>query len=309
MVSKISIIGSGAVGSGLAYNLLSRRKLEDLILVDISVGLAKGVALDLEDTRGFLNFSTRIHGTDSFEEIKDSQIIVITAGAARKVGMTRLDLLRINAEVARDVSVKIKKLASEAIVIIVTNPLDFITYVTARETGFSRNKVLGMGSSLDTSRWLNLIFEETGVVPSDLEGFVYGLHSKDMIVSCARMKARGKPLSNLLKSEKIGQIEERVRLRGAEIVGYLKNKSAHFAPSLSVACLIDAIADNKNELIPVSVFLDGEYGLKDLCMGVPCIINKNGVEKVIEIELSEQEKEEIKKVKDNFEKAKAENLI
>ena len=300
MVKKISIIGAGAVGSTLAFHILNRLNIEELVLVDISGNLAKGVALDLEDTRGILGFTTKVKGTKNFAHIKDSDIIVNAAGIARKEGMTRLDLLKTNAKVARQIAGNIKKLCPFSIVIAVTNPLDLITYVLTKETKFPRTRVLGMGAGLDTSRMKNLLSQVTGITTSSLEGYVFGLHSKDMIVSKDRIRIDGESLSKFLSKEKIDGFTKRVQMRGAEIVSNLKNKSASFAPSLAACKLIEAIYYNKNELIPVSIQLNGEYGLKKACMSVPCVINRKGVEKIVELDLTASEKNQIKEVKKLF---------
>ncbi|MDD5194489.1 MAG: malate dehydrogenase [Candidatus Omnitrophica bacterium] len=299
MIKKVSVIGSGAVGSTLAFHLL-RLNLKELTLVDTASDLARGVALDLEDTRAFFNFPTDIKAGGDFSLIKDSDIVVITAGVARKEGMSRLDLLKINANVAKEVSAEIKKYAKGAIVIAVTNPLDIITYIITRETGFARSKICGMGSSLDSARLLNIFSLSAGVSAASLEGFVFGLHNNEMIVSAQRLKVKGEPLENVLTPEKIEKLRQRTAMRGGEIVGLLKNRSASFAPSLSCFRLIEAIAYDKNEIIPVSVLLSGEYGLNGVCMGVPCLINASGVDRIIEIKLTTEEKEKIKKVKDTF---------
>lgn len=299
-MKKISVIGAGGVGASVAYNILNRIAPEELALVDIAQGLAKGVALDLEDTRGFLKFPTQITGSEDYSAIKGSDVVVFTAGIARKKGMARADLIKINADIAKAVSVQIKNLAPNSIVIAVTNPLDIITYIVAKETGFARNKVLGMGSSLDTSRLYNIIHNAVKVPVSSLEGFVFGPHSKDMIVDPKNIKVEGKNLIESLGEEKADEIKQRVQLRGAEIVGHLKNKSACFAPGLSVCVLIEAIAKDKGEIIPVSVLLNGEYGLNDICMGVPCVINKNGADKIVEIKLSEPQSKELKEAEKLF---------
>ena len=299
MAKKISVIGSGAVGSTLAFSLLCRLQLEELVLVDIAEGLAKGNALDLEDTRGILGFNTRIIGTQDYAHIKDSSIVIFTAGIARKEGMTRRDLLKTNAAVARQASKHIKELCPLAIVIAVTNPLDLITYVITKETGFSRNKVLGMGASLDTSRLFNILSQETNTQIPYLKGYVWGMHSKDMIVSSSRIKVKGQELDTAFKNE-ADKIAQRVKLRGAEIVGQFKNRSAHFAPALACCALVEAITQDKNVTIPVSILLEGEYGLKDVCIAVPCVINREGAKKIIETEVTPQEKEQLKKVKEVF---------
>jgi len=300
MVRKISIIGAGAVGSSAAFAILNRIPPKELVLIDICPGLAKGVALDLEDTRGILSFSTKIKGGQNYTLIKNSDIVVFTAGIARKKGMTRLDLLKVNGAIAKEVAKKIKKLAPGAIVIAVTNPLDIITYLIAKETGFARNRVLGMGSSLDTSRLFNIIHTLAGISPRSLEGFIFGSHSKDMIVSLHRIMVKGRSLRNLIKKENCVKIKERVQLRGEEIVGHLRNKSACFAPGLAICSLIEAIANDQNRIIPVSVLLKSEYGLRNICLGVPCLVNRKGADKIIEIELKSSEKKELQKAQKLF---------
>lgn len=300
MVKKVSIIGSGAVGATTAFHLLSLLDLKELVLIDLSGDLAKGIALDLEDTRGILNFSTKVKGSKNLSHIKDSEIVVITAGIARRDGMTREDLLKINAKIAKDLSFQIKKFAPFSVVVCVTNPLDVITYVVTKETKFARTRVLGMGGLLDTSRLYNIIFEETKVSPSSFSGFTFGLHSQDMVVPVERVKLGGEDLEKFMSQDAISRVVPRIQQRGAEIVSFLKNRSAHFAPSLACAKLVEAIAKDKNKIIPVSVLLQGEYGLKDVCMGVPCVVNRKGIEQIIEIELSEREKVVVSKVKDFF---------
>ena len=295
MLNKVSLVGAGAVGSTLAFHLFSRLPFKEIAIVDIAAGLAKGVSLDIEDTRAFFDTPTQITGTDDFCAIANSDIVVVTAGVARKEGMSRQDLLKINAKVAKDVSSQIKKHAPQAIVIVVTNPLDLITYIFARETGFERNRVLGMGSSLDSARLLNILHQATKISTSALEAFVFGLHNNDMIVSGERMHAKGEAISKFLNKEAIKKVQDKTALRGGEIVGFLKNKSASFAPSFSIFRLISAIYEDKNEIIPVCALLKGEYGLNDLCVGVPCLINRKGIERIIEIELKEEEKEKLRK--------------
>jgi len=295
MLNKVSIIGAGAVGSTLAFHLFSRLAFREIAIVDIATGLAKGVSLDIEDTRAFFNSPTQVTGTDDFCAIANSDIVVVTAGIARKEGMSRQDLLKINANVAKDVSSHIKKHAAQSIVIVVTNPLDLITYIFARETGFERSRVFGMGSSLDSARLLNILHQETKLSTSVLEAFVFGLHNNDMIVSGDRMCAKGESISKFLSKEAIKRVQDRTALRGGEIVSFLKNKSASFAPSSAIFRLIEAIYEDKNEIIPVSALLKGEYGFNDLCVGVPCLINRKGIDRIIEIELKEEEKEKFKK--------------
>lgn len=300
MTKKISVIGSGAVGATLAYNLLCRLRLEELVLIDISEGIAKGMALDLEDTRAFLGFTTKIEASSDLTYIKNSDIVVITAGIPRKDGMTRLDLLKINGKVAKDLSLKIKELAPQAIVVVVTNPLDFITYIVTKETGFPRNRVIGMGASLDTARLKNLLFNQTKINAQAWQGYVLGQHSETMLVSLDRIKADNQVITKHMSQDIAQNIAKRVKMRGAEIVSHLKSRSAYFAPALSAASLIEAIAKDANLEIPVAVVLDGEYGIKDACFALPCVINKNGISQINQLVLTDEEKAEFKKIEELF---------
>ena len=300
MVRKISIVGAGAVGSHVAFGCLSRFNLDELVLVDVVEPLAKGIALDLEDTRRFFGFSTDVLGTSRPRHIKNSDIVVITAGQTRKEGMSRYDLLKSNVKVAREISTHIKKFAPESVVIAVTNPVDFITYVVQKEAGFERKKVMGMGSSLDAARFANFIYKTTGVNPFDIYPMVIGLHSKDMIPLSSHSTVKQIPLERFLSREKMDALEERVKLRGKEIVECLKRGSAFFAPALACFALLDAVVNNRHELISVSALLKGEYGLRNVCAGVPCVVGRKGIVKIVEIPLAKEKKKEFLKVKDFF---------
>jgi malate dehydrogenase len=243
---------------------------------------------------------TEINAGDDYALIKDSQIIVFTAGVARKEGMTRLDLLKINAKVAKEVSQKIKEFSPQAIVIVITNPLDIITYVVTKETGFMRNRILGMGSTLDTARLLNILNKISGFNLNKIEGMVFGLHNNDMIISANRIKIKGKLPDIFLKNDEFKKIQEMTALRGGQIVGYLKNKSAHFAPALSACRLVEAITGDEKNIMPVSVLLEGEYELSNVCVGVPCLIGKNGIHKIIELKLTNEESNKLRKVQEEF---------
>ncbi len=296
MVKKISIIGSGNVGSTLAFHILSRLNVEELVLLDIAGNLAKGVALDLEDTRFFLGFSTKIVGTSNWQKIRNSDIVVVTCGKARKEGQTRYDLLKENGKIAKEVSLKIKKLSAGAIVVVVTNPVDFITYVVKKETGFERERVIGLGGILDTARFVNILYKNLKVNPLSINTTVIGLHSKDMIPLVSHTKIGGLlPLDRFLDINKIQVLKEKVKERGKDIVQFLKNRSAHFAPSLACYRLVEAIAKDNREVLPVSIVLKGEYGFRDTCLGLPCIIGRRGVLEILKIDLSAQEKGELSK--------------
>ncbi len=290
MVKKITVFGSGAVGSTAAYHLLASLKFNELALVDINDGLAKGIALDLEDTAAFLGFSTRIVAGSDPALLAGSDIVIFTAGVARKDGMTRMDLLKINGKIAVDTAREVKRYAPQAIVIAVTNPLDVITYIFTKELQFARGRVMGMGSSLDTARMRGIFARRLNVAVGSIDGYVFGPHSEEMLVSPVRLGVSGEALARFTDAAGQDELCRRVQRRGAEIVGFLKNRSASFAPSLACARLVAAICGDSREVIPVAVMLDGEYGLRDICLGVPCVIDRNGASRVIETELSAAEK-------------------
>jgi malate dehydrogenase len=257
-------------------------------------------SLDLEDTRGILGFNAQLQAGSDLSLLAASDIVVITAGIARKEGMSRADLFKTNAAVVKDISRAIVQYAPKSIVIVVTNPLDAITYVAIKETGFSRNKVLGMGSSLDRSRMAGIVATAAGVEAAKIDGMVFGVHSNEMIVTPERIKVSDKALTEKFAPDMVAQLRQRVKMRGGEIVGLLKNRSAYFAPGLAACQLVEAIAKDTGEVLPVSILLEGEYGLKGICMGVPCRIDKSGVAEIIELELSDAEKTEILKAKKSF---------
>lgn len=300
MFKKIAIIGSGGVGSTLAFTILQRIPPQELVLVDILKDFAKGIALDLEDTRKLFHFSTAIDGTEDYSALRDSDIVVLTAGVARKPGMSRTDLLKINGDVTAQASRFIQTYSPQSLVIVVTNPLDLITYIVTKETKFERSRVLGMGSSLDTARLLTLVWASTGIAIEKIEGLVLGLHSNEMIVSRNRIQIDGKPAHNYFNNNELDNLTKRVQLRGAEIVNCLKNRSAQFGPAAACCQLLEAIAHDTNELICVSVLLQGEYNLNDICLGVPCRINRSGINKIIELELTADEKNELRKAEQFF---------
>ncbi len=291
MIKKISIIGSGGVGSNLAFNILGNISVSELVLLDVKLDLAKATACDLEDTRGVLDFPTQIKATKNYSLIKGSDIIIFSAGAKRRGQMTRLDLLRVNAPIAKAAAKSIKKYSPKSIVIVITNPLDLITHLILRETGFLRRQVIGMGSSLDTSRLLNILTKETGVAASHFQAMVFGPHSKDMLISLGNDNYFGEKNNQVIK-----KTAAQVKSRGAKIVKLFKDKSAVFGPSLACCKLIEAIAYDKNQIIPVSVLLKGEYQIKGVCLGVPCLINKKGAAKVIEKKITSSQKNKLKKI-------------
>ncbi len=301
MMNKISIIGIGSVGSTLAFHLLSALEVKELCLVDVVSGLAQGIAFDLCDCRQFLGFMTKVTASDRIEAVNDSDIIVVTAGLPRKEGMTRQDLLAANRTITGDIARTIKKVAPRSIVVVVTNPLDFIVHSVRRALGFERERVIGMGMGLDSARLSNLIHQKLFLDPESLQSLIIGPHSKDMIPLLAHSTYKSIPITALIDESQQRELTERVKLRGKEIVDQLKHRSAYFAPSMACARLVAAITNNRRELIPVSVVLNGEYGLFDIAMGVPCVIGAKGVEKVIEVSLDEQNRKAVSAYKASFE--------
>ncbi|MFA5356132.1 MAG: malate dehydrogenase [Candidatus Omnitrophota bacterium] len=286
---KISVIGAGNVG-GLTAMRLAETGIGEILLVDIAKGLAHGKALDMEDSASVMRFNYSILGTDDMEQVKGSDITVITAGLARKPGMTREELLVKNAGILKDVCLKVRGLSPDSIVIIVTNPLDIMTYLALKVTGFPSSRVIGMGVSLDAGRFANLISRELRMPYTDIEACVIGSHGEGMLPLPRLTTVKGVELNELLTEEAVNTLTRRTRERGIEIVSALGSGSAYFAPSQAIAALVKAIAKDTKSTIGVSACLNGEYAEKDICIGVPCRLGRNGIEKIIELELNEEEK-------------------
>lgn len=261
----------------------------DIVLADITKGLAQGKAFDLEDAGSILKFRYHIQGREDIENAKNSDIIIITAGLARKPGMTREDLLNKNAQILKDVCLKIKKISPQSIVIVVTNPLDLMTYLALKTTGFKSNKVFGMGISLDTARFANLISQELNIPHTDIQAWVIGSHGEGMLPLPRFTTVKGLGLNALLEDEKIKIITKKTLDRGREIVSLLGSGSAYFAPSQAIATIVKIIIKDEKRMIGVSAYLNGEYGIKDTCIGVPCRMGKEGIEKIIEFDLNKEE--------------------
>ncbi|MCM8795103.1 MAG: malate dehydrogenase [Candidatus Omnitrophica bacterium] len=287
---KISIIGAGNVGSTTALRLCSEN-LGEVILVDKLPGLAQGKALDLEDAQAILKYTYNIQGTDDIKKIKHSDIVVITAGFPRRPGQRREELFSKNAEIIKEVSLQIKELAPEAIVIVVTNPLDLMTYLALKITAFSPKRVLGMGISLDAARFANLIAKELDISPTEIEATVIGSHGEWMLPLARFTYIKGIALDKFLGEEKIRKLIKKTINRGAEIVFLLGSGSACLAPSAAIVELIKAIAKDQKRILGVSAYLKGEYGVNDVCIGVYCQLGREGIEKIIELNLNKEEKQ------------------
>lgn len=286
---KITVVGAGAVGSTLAMRI-AEKGLADVVLVDILKNIAQGKALDILDASPVIGQEQDLVGTDDYSLIKGSQIVVITAGLPRKPGMTREELISKNAAIVKDVAEKVKANAPDAIVILVTNPLDTMTYFARKVTGFKRERVFGMAGILDSARFAMLAAAELKVPRSSIKALMLGSHGDTMVPALSHTTVSGKPIKNLLSADALDRIIKRSRDRGAEIVALLGTGSAYYSPSASVLPLIEAILNDTKETLAVSACLDGEYGLKDLAIGVPCKIGANGIEKIEEIPLTEDEK-------------------
>ncbi len=286
---KITIIGAGNVGSLTAMRI-AQDGLGDVLLIDIVKGKAYGKALDLEDARPLLKYNYNIQGSDDIAQLKDSDIVVVTAGLARKPGMSREELLAKNAQILKGVCLNIKELAKKAIVVIVTNPLDIMTFYALKITGFKPGKLFGMGISLDTARFVNLIAQELNLPATDIEALVIGAHGEGMLPLPALAKVKGVALDEFISDDKIESLVSRTVARGAEIVANLGTGSAFFAPSAAIAAIVKTIVKDEKRTIGLCGYLNGEYGIKDSCIGVPCRLGKNGIEQVIQLDLSPEEK-------------------
>lgn len=296
---KITIIGAGNVGAQAALHI-AEIGLGDVYLIDIAKGLAQGKSLDLEDACSVEKVKSNIFGSLDIQEAKDSDIIVITAGLTRKPGMLREELLQKNSQILKEISLKIKTLAPKSIVIVVTNPLDIMTYLVLKTTGFSPRKVFGMGPTLDAARFSNLISKELGVSPADINSVVIGSHGEGMMPLARLTLVKGVRLDEYLNEEKINELIRRTGERGKEIVSHLGAGSAYFAPALAITELVEIMAKDSKTTVGICAYLNGEYGLRDLCIGVPCLLGKNGIEKIVELDLDAQEMLMFKKSADSL---------
>lgn len=295
-VKKIALVGAGNIGGTLAH-LAALKNLGEVVLLDIQEGVPQGKALDMAQSGAVENFAGKITGTQDYADIKDADVVIVTAGVARKPGMSRDDLIDINRKVIQAVGEGIKENAPNAFVIVITNPLDVMVYLMREATGFAHNKVVGMAGVLDSSRFALFLAEEFNVAIDDVSTFVLGGHGDTMVPLTRYSTVAGIPVPDLIKmgwstEEKIAQIEQRTRDGGAEIVNLLKTGSAFYAPASAAIAMAESYIFNKRRVLPCAAYLQGEYGVKDLYVGVPVIIGENGVEKVVEVELTASEKAE-----------------
>lgn len=292
--TKVTIVGAGNVGAMTALRIVEH-ELADVVLVDIDEGISRGKAYDLADASSIMGYEKKVEGTSDYEKIKDSSIVIITAGFARKPGMSREDLIQKNGAVIKGVALKAREFAPESIIIVVTNPLDIMTYLAYKVSGFGRPKVIGMAGILDSARQSNLISEEMGITKPEVDSVIIGSHDDNMVPLLNYSKVQGQPLKKVLDETKLAAILERTKKRGAEIVSLLKSGSAFFAPSAACFSMVKCILNNERLTICASAYLDGEYGLHDICLGVPVVLGKNGIEKILQLDLDNDERKRLQK--------------
>ena len=308
MRKKITLIGAGQIGGTLAH-IIALKELGDVVLFDVAEGLAKGKALDIAQSSPVNHFNIDLIGTDKYEDTKNSDVIIITAGVPRKPGMTRDDLLGINLKIIKQVAEGIKNTSPNAFVICITNPLDVIVMALQKYSGFPKNKIVGMAGILDSSRFIYFLSQELNIPVQKIKSFVLGGHGDSMVAMLGSTEVDGKNIMELVKEkkitkEKLNQIVDRTKKGGAEIVKYLEKGSAFYAPAASGVEMAESYLKDLKKQLPCAAFLDGQYGVKNIYAGVPVIIGSNGVEKIIELNLNEEEKKNfensIKSVRDLF---------
>jgi malate dehydrogenase len=302
---KISIIGAGFVGATAAH-WAAEKELGDVVLMDILEGIPQGKALDLFEASPIEGFDARVVGTKGYEETKDSDVVIVTSGVPRKPGMSREDLLEINKKIIESVVTQVVEKSPKAILIMVTNPLDSMTYLAYKKSGFPKERVMGMAGVLDTARFRAFIAMELGVSVEDIQTLLLGGHGDEMVPLPRYTTVSGIALSQLLPKETIDRLVDRTRKGGGEIVNLLKTGSAFYAPSAGAVQMAEAILKDKKRILPCCVYLDGEYGLKDICFGVPIKLGIKGVESIIELQLTQEEKALVAKSAESVKKSIAE---
>lgn len=294
--NKISVIGSGFTGATTAF-LLAQKELGDVVLVDIPdmEEPTKGKALDMLQASPIEGYDVNVTGTANYEDTKDSDLVIITAGIARRPGMSRDDLVNTNAKIMKAVTKEIVKYSPDCLIVVLTNPVDAMTYTVYQESGFPKERVIGQSGVLDTARFRTFVAEELNVSVKDITGFVLGGHGDEMVPLIRYSYAGGIPLQTLISKERLDAIVERTRKGGGEIVNLLGNGSAYYAPAASLASMAEAILKDQRRIIPSITYLEGEYGYDDIFLGVPTILGGNGIEKIIELDLTAEEKSALDK--------------
>jgi malate dehydrogenase len=298
MVNKITVVGAGNVGATTAQRVAEKELARTVVMVDVVEGIPQGKGLDQWQSAPIEGFDSRIVGTNGYDETAGSDIVIITAGIARKPGMSRDDLLNTNAGIVKQVAEQIKRTSPNAILIVVSNPLDVMCYVAKQVSGFPRERVLGMAGVLDTARYRGFLAEALDVSVRDIQAMVLGGHGDTMVPLISYTSVSGIPITQLIDKAKLDAIVDRTRKGGAEIVKHLKTGSAYYAPSAGAVQMAEAIVRDQRRILPCAAWLQGEYGMKDLFLGVPCKLGRGGLLKVIEVDLTTDERAALKKSAD-----------
>jgi len=297
-VNKITVVGAGHVGSTTAQRIAERELADEVVLVDILEGVAQGKALDQWESAPVQGFDTLVTGSQNYESTAGSGIYVVTAGLARKPGMSRDDLVQKNARIIGSISEQIASHSPDAIIVMVTNPLDVMAWVAMRTTGFPRERVIGMAGVLDTARFRSFIALELNVSVQDIQALVLGGHGDSMVPLVSTVSVGGVPLTQMLDSERIEALVERTRKGGGEIVKLLGTGSAYYAPSAAAVQMVESIVRDKKRILPAAAWLEGEFGLEGMFLGVPCKLGRSGLEQIIEVELSSSERQALEESAD-----------
>lgn len=294
-MNKITVVGAGHVGATAAQRLAEKELAREIVLIDVIEGIPQGKGLDQWESAPIEGFDTRVIGSNDYGPAAGSGMFIVTAGIARKPGMSRDDLMRTNVAIVKSVSEEIRKCSPDAIVIVVSNPLDVMAWVAKEVTGFPRNRVIGMAGVLDTARYRSFIADALDVSVEDIQAMVLGGHGDTMVPLISYTTVSGIPVTQMMNGKRLDEIVERTRNGGAEIVGYLKTGSAYYAPSAAAVQMAEAIVKDKKRILPCAAWLEGEFGFRDLYLGVPCKLGASGLEQIIEVELSKEERAALEK--------------
>jgi malate dehydrogenase len=290
MFDKITVVGAGHVGATTAQGIARKHLARNVIMVDVAEGIPQGKGLDMFQSAPIEGFDARVSGSNGYDETGGSDLVVITAGIARKPGMSRDDLLKTNAGIVREVSEQIKATSPDAIIIMVSNPLDVMAYVSKDVTGFPRERVIGMAGVLDTARYRTFLSMEMDVSVEDIQALVLGGHGDTMVPIVSMTTVSGIPVTHFIQRDRLDEIIDRTRKGGAEIVGYLKTGSAYYAPAAAVVQMVESIVLDKKRILPCAAWLEGEYGQSGIFLGVPCKLGRKGLEEIIEVPLADDER-------------------
>ena len=293
MLNKITVVGAGNVGATAAQRLAEKDLARSVVMVDVVEGVPQGKALDQWQSGPVEGYDTRVYGTNDYELAAGSEIFVVTAGIARKPGMSRDDLVKTNAGIVQTVAKEIARVAPQSVIIVVSNPLDVMCTVAMKASGFPRERVIGMAGVLDTARYRMFLAEAMEVSVEDIQAMVLGGHGDTMVPLVSYTTVSGIPVAQILAADKLAAIVQRTRNGGAEIVAHLKTGSAYYAPSAAAVQMVEAIALDKKRILPCSAWLQGEYGLRDVFCGVPCKLGRNGLERILEVTLTDQERTDL----------------